>query len=297
MRALGFVSKNVDTEIDELARTSVARFQAYKAKQGDRISSEEAVRNLDFHTTFLRGLNDCINKRITVLNQRLEKYEDELYDLLSQKKIALENLRKTEARLSKLEKEAKEHNIFIGLAEGVVKASKRFVKNTAKLVGTLTVDLLSGEIPLSLDAITNRLQQDLSDLAFGAVSDVLNVVFTEALIAAQQAGGIIEESVVFLAEAASEIINVSCSGPVRDSMNTAKNMADSTMATPGSAFSEYCKKKGKGVSQAIVDDMNSIAKPYNIKSLITQGSFEKPPKELESAIDSIDADDAGKGCV
>jgi hypothetical protein len=287
MRALGLVAKNVDTEIDELARTSVARFKAYKAKLGDQISSEDVVQNIEFHTTFLRGLNDSINKRISVLNQRLADYEEELYNLLYQKKTALANLRKTEARLSKLEKEAKEHSIFLGLCEGVIKVSKRFVRNTAKVVGNLTVDLLSGEIPLSLDAITNRLAQDFSNLATATLGDVLNVVLTEALIAAQQAGGIVGDSIVFLAASASEIINVSCSGPVKDTMDRAKHVANVTMATPGSALSEYCQKKGQNISQATIKDMNTIAEPYNIKSLMTQGSLEKPPKELEEAINSI----------
>jgi hypothetical protein len=294
MRALGFVPKNVDDDIDKLARASVARFQAYQIKKGYRVPQEEIVRNIEFHTTFLKGLNASINKKLDMLNAKLVEYQDELYKILVQKKQELVNLRRVEKSLTKLEKEAREHSLFMGLCEGVIRTSKNFVKNSIKTVGNLTIDLLTGEVPLSLDGILNRLADDFSELAMTTLSETLNVVLTEALIAAQQIGGVVCDSIVFLASAASEIINVACSGPVRDTMESAKWVADATMATPGTALASYSEEVGQDISKAIVDDMNTIAKPYNIANLVKQGDFEKPPKALEDAIDNIKMEDVAK---
>ena len=74
-------------------------------------------------------------------------------------------------------------------------------------------------------------------------------------------------------------------------MDSAKWVADSTLATPGTALAEYSQKVGQNISKGIVDDMNTIAKPYNIVNLVRQGEFEKPPKKLEEAIDNIKLED------
>jgi hypothetical protein len=287
--ALGLVSTNVDTELDELVRKSVIDFEIAEQQKGRKITEPEKKQVYDFNSVFLQKLMGSIDVRIQVLEDDAKEYRKQIYTLLASKYDILVQLRQNERRLSELQKQ--EFNLFLELSESVSRMAYKFVKSSVAIVCGVVKDLITGELDLDLSAIADRLSEDFSQASMEIMAEGLNTLLVIAFQAVDAKGGIAGRALVSLAASINEIVKNVCSGKVAAIVETTKEWSKAALAQPGTELRRLARQEAlryADLTEKHVADYNKISDSSNVKGFFKQSKeairkSQDIPNELEQA--------------
>ncbi len=292
-RSPGFAFSGIDVnnELEAATRKSVVIFDLCEQRRGRFAAESEKARVYEFNSAFLQNLQSSIYKQLQVLEKELAEYKRNVHDLLASKYEKLIEIRKTEKEITKLKNA--EFNLWLELSESILKMSYKVMKGSVVIFGSMAKDIITGKLPLSLSAITDRLTADISNLAGEVAAEGLNTLLTVAMETIGSEGGIIGEALVGLASAVNDIVSAACSGPVADIMNTAKTVANAALAQPGDALKQLAVDEGTryaNLASEQVKEYNDISEASGIRGHLREGvdavqKAQQIPDKLQNAVE------------
>ncbi len=269
---MGAINTNLETQANRLANEALSKYQAGRPIS-KKLSQKDQERYVKFANTFCTSLLGGMEKHIKAIENELRNAEIELNNVRQKYLQAVLTLRAQEQQLSKAEKEARNRTLIGDLVRGTVRVVKKACKAAVDSSIMMLSDLMTGDLEFSWKAIKERLITNATDITIGVVMEATNMVLESAIASAtRNGGGVALDFLTNVMDGINSVINVVCSGPVRNVMNGVKEAAYATMATPGAATAEFLAKQGQKLGKAT--NQSSKQSNQNTSTITTISSID-----------------------
>ncbi len=270
--ALGMTPNELNSEADRFASEALLELERQdreRARQGRATLVNSKTK--EFTSTYMQAFMQGLDSHLKDLEQRADRCKKDILDLRRLYEQEVSRLRAKESSLERLEKTPSYQKIFSSLCQGIVVIVKGFFEDMLKSTVDMAVDLLTGDLDMSLSAIRQRLLEDVARAGAKAQVQALSLALANATAVAGKVGGAQSMEVVSkLSVAVHSAIKNACSGTMRSIVGTVKEYSVAAAnPNPGEVFKEELTKNikdtgkkaafaaGKSVAKSIVREIPS----------------------------------------